>query len=140
MTTHDFELHPRLAADTAFIADWPLSCVLLMNDQRYPWLILVPRRADVSEIFDLDEMSRTILTGEISRAAERLKAWAKGRNSCDKINIGMIGNVVPQLHIHVVARTKADATWPGTVWGVGQPIPYEQAELLRLTAELREVL
>jgi diadenosine tetraphosphate (Ap4A) HIT family hydrolase len=135
-----FVLHPRLLADTAWIADWPLSRVLLMNDSRYPWMLLVPRRPDVSELFELDESARATLMGEIARAAERLKSWATARGSCDKINIGMIGNVVPQLHIHIVGRTKADSAWPGTVWGAGQAAPYGADELSRVVTELRELL
>jgi diadenosine tetraphosphate (Ap4A) HIT family hydrolase len=135
-----FALHPRLAADTAFIADWPLSRVLVMNDERFAWIILVPRRADVSEIFDLDEAARAVLTSGIARVSERLKIWAAARGSCDKINIGLIGNVVKQLHIHVVARTKDDAAWPGTVWGAGQAVPYGAGDLARVIAELRDTL
>jgi diadenosine tetraphosphate (Ap4A) HIT family hydrolase len=135
-----FVLHPRLAADTAVIADWPLSRVLVMNDKRFAWIVLVPRRADVSDIFDLDETARAVLTSEIARVAERLKIWAGSRGRCDKINIGMIGNVVKQLHVHVVARAKDDAAWPGTVWGVGQAIPYGAGDLSRVVTELREAL
>ena len=135
-----FVLHPRLMADTAVIADWSLSRVLVMNDKRFAWIVLVPRRSDVSEIFDLDEASRAVLTSEIARVAERIKAWARIRGACDKVNIGMIGNLVPQLHVHVVARAKGDAAWPGTVWGVGQAVPYGAAELSRVVTELRDTL
>jgi diadenosine tetraphosphate (Ap4A) HIT family hydrolase len=138
--TMAFMLHPRLAADTAVIADWPLSRVLVMNDKRFPWLVLVPRRLDVSEFFDLDDASRSILTNEITRVAKGTKAWAQTHGICDKINIGMIGNIVPQLHVHVVARHKEDAAWPGTVWGVGNAILYGAAELSRMVTELREIL
>jgi diadenosine tetraphosphate (Ap4A) HIT family hydrolase len=131
-----FELHPRLAADTAFIADWPLSRVLLMNDSRFPWLILVPRRAGIIEWFELDDSARPMLMGEVARASERLKAWA----GADKINIGIIGNVVAQLHIHVIARNKDDSAWPGTVWGAGQPIPYAAPVLQRVVGGLRQCL
>jgi diadenosine tetraphosphate (Ap4A) HIT family hydrolase len=127
-------------ADTAVIADWSLSRVLLMNDKRYPWIILVPRRPDLHEMFDLDEAARGILTGEITRVGERLKSWAKPRGQGDKINIGIIGNLVPQLHIHVVARSKTDAAWPGPVWGVGQAVHYGAAEQSRVIEELRAVL
>lgn len=135
-----FLVHPKLAADTVFLTDWGLSRALLMNDRRFPWLILVPRRLDVSEIFDLPEMDRAVMIGEIARAGEKLKAWARLRSSCNKINIGSLGNVVPQLHIHVVARSEDDAAWPGPVWGAGQPEPYGTDELTRITAELRDVL
>ena len=135
-----FVLHPRLMADTAAIADWPLSRVLLMNDKRFPWIVLVPRRPDIGEIFELDETARAVLTNEIVRVADRLKAWAKTRGPCDKLNVGMIGNLVPQLHVHVVARAKGDAAWPGTVCGAGEAVPYGAAELSRVVTELRDTL
>jgi diadenosine tetraphosphate (Ap4A) HIT family hydrolase len=135
-----FVLHPRLMADTAVIVDWSLSRVLLMNDKRFPWVVLVPRRPNIIELFDLDETSRVQLTTEIARAAERLKGWARTHGGADKINVGMIGNLVPQLHVHVVARKKGDAVWPGTVWGAGQPEHYGAAELLRVVGEIRDAL
>jgi len=135
-----FVLHPRLLADTAWIADWPLSRLLLMNDTRYPWVLLVPRRPDVSELFDLDEEVRATLMGEIARAAARLKSWPSAGGTGDKINIGMIGNMVPQLHIHIVARRRGDPAWPGTVWGAGQAVPYGADELARVVGTLREHL
>jgi diadenosine tetraphosphate (Ap4A) HIT family hydrolase len=136
----DFMLHPRLTADTAFIADWPLCRVLLMNDNRFLWIVLVPRRPNVREVFDLDEWTREVLMSEIARAAERLKMWAASRGRCDKINIGLIGNQVPQLHAHVVARAAGDAAWPGTVWGTGRAVPYGKEELLRVITELHRAL
>jgi diadenosine tetraphosphate (Ap4A) HIT family hydrolase len=135
-----FVLHPRLMADTAVIVDWSLSRVLLMNDKRFPWIVLVPRRPNAVEIFDLDATSRTVLTNEIARAAERLKDWAGRHGGADKINVGIIGNLVPQLHIHVVARKKGDAVWPGTVWGAGHPEHYGAAELMRIVGEMRDAL
>ena len=135
-----FALHPRLMADTTVVVDWTLSRVLLMNDKRFPWLILVPRRPELVEMFDLDEAARVQLTHEITRAGEKLKAWAKRKGGCDKINVGMIGNQVAQLHIHVVARAKGDAAWPGTVWSAGASVPYGAAEMARIVAELRDAL
>ena len=135
-----FVLHPRLMADTAVIVDWSLSRVLLMNDKRFPWIVLVPRRPNVVELFDLDETSRIQLTTEIARAAERLKVWARTQGGADKINVGMIGNLVPQLHVHVVARKKGDAVWPSTVWGTGQAEHYGAAELMRVVGEIRDAL
>jgi diadenosine tetraphosphate (Ap4A) HIT family hydrolase len=111
----DFSIHPRLSADTAVVADWPLSRVLAMNDARYPWLILVPRRDAVGEIFDLNPSDRTVLIEEIARASEGLKKLTHAV----KINIGALGNIVPQLHVHVVARSPRDVAWPGPVWGHG---------------------
>jgi diadenosine tetraphosphate (Ap4A) HIT family hydrolase len=132
----DFVLHQRLEADTVFVADWSLSRVLLMNDMRYPWLILVPRRADATEIFDLNESDRAALMEEIRRAAEGLKKLTV----CAKINIGALGNLVPQLHIHVVARNPGDAAWPGPVWGAGKPEPYAPAALEELGRKLVNAL
>ena len=135
-----FTLHPRLMADTVVIADWALSRVLLMNDARFPWIILVPRKEGLTEIFDLDEASQGMLTKETARTGARLKAWARKFGGGDKINIGMIGNLVPQLHVHVVSRAKSDPAWPGPVWGVGTAVPYEAGDLARTVADLRAVL
>lgn len=133
-----FILHPRLAADTVAVAALPLCEVRLMNDSRFPWLILVPRRADVREVHALDGADQAALIAESSRAAlllERLFAP-------DKINLGALGNLVPQLHWHVVARFRADAAWPGPIWGSGTPQPYTEAELAaaveRLSAAIRQ--
>jgi diadenosine tetraphosphate (Ap4A) HIT family hydrolase len=119
----EFKLHERLAADTAFVGDWPLSRVLLMNDARYPWLILVPRRAGVTEIFQLDASARATLVEETARAAEQLKAFP----GITKINVGALGNLVPQLHVHVVGRKPGDPAWPGPVWGHSAAVSYETA-------------
>ncbi len=135
-----FTLHPQLMADTAAISDWPLSGVLLMKDKRYPWIVLVPRRAGISEFFELDEAAQSTLLAEMARAGERLKTWASTRGGCDKINIGLIGNIVPQLHVHIVARTKGDAAWPAPVWGRGEAVPYRTAELEETLASLRASL
>ncbi len=120
MPASDFALHPRLAADTTFVADWPLARVLLMDDARHPWLILVPRRAGATEIFDLDAADRAVLIEEISRAGEGLK----NLTGAAKINVGALGNLVAQLHVHIVARNIGDAAWPGPVWGQGTTEPY----------------
>lgn len=135
----DFGLHPRLAADTATICDWPLSRVLLMNDKRYPWLILVPRRDGIAEFIDLDTEGRNLLTDEISRASAIVQRWAMSRAGCDKLNVGMIGNIVRQLHVHVVARRTTDAAWPFPVWGRGDPVPYPPDEFERAAAELTQL-
>ncbi len=131
-----FSLHPRLAADTVFVADWALSRVLAMNDARYPWLVLVPRQDSAVELFDLGADRRAILVEEIARAASGLKAMAASA----KINIGALGNLVPQLHVHVVARSPGDAAWPGPVWGQGTAQPYEAEALSAFVARLRDGL
>ena len=128
-----FALHPRLAADTFLVGDLPLCRVLLMNDQRFPWLILVPRRADIREIIDLTAPERAILMEEIASAATALKAAA----ACHKLNVGALGNMVPQLHIHVVARSEGDAAWPGPVWGSGTAEAYAVPAAEQLLADLR---
>ena len=115
-----FELHPRLAADTSFIADWPLCRVLLMEDARYFWLVLVPRRDGVTEITDLSAEDRALLMEETARAGAIIKGDAK-------LNIGALGNLVPQLHLHVVARHPGDPAWPGPVWGHSPAVPYDDA-------------
>ena len=119
----EFELHPRLAADTVFVTDWALSRVLLMNDARFPWLILIPRRPNLVELHDLSAEDRTFLIEELALAGERLNALT----GAAKINIGALGNIVPQFHVHMVARKPGDAAWPGPVWGHGKPVPYEPA-------------
>lgn len=122
-----FELDPRLEADTIEIGDLGLSRVCLMNDARFVWLILVPRREGLAEIADLDRDERGALMEEIALASEALRALP----GVDKINVGALGNIVRQLHIHVVARTIGDAAWPGPVWGSGAAEPYQEQEALQ---------
>jgi diadenosine tetraphosphate (Ap4A) HIT family hydrolase len=118
-----FALHPRLAADTFVVRDSRLSRVLLMNDARYRWLVLVPRIADAVELFDLSKENRAILTEEIAKTARMLKELA----GAAKINIGALGNLVPQLHVHIVARNPDDPAWPDPVWGHSPAVPYDVA-------------
>jgi diadenosine tetraphosphate (Ap4A) HIT family hydrolase len=118
--SEDFILHERLAADCITVDDWPLCRVLLMNDASYPWLILVPRRPGLSELHDVAEGDKAPLIAEIDRAARGLKS----RFAADKINVGALGNLVPQLHIHVIARFRDDPAWPGPVWGARPAVPY----------------
>jgi diadenosine tetraphosphate (Ap4A) HIT family hydrolase len=118
---HPFTLHPQLERDTVPVGDLALSRVLLMNDANYPWLILVPRRADIIEIVDLAEDDRLQLMREIAQASAALKALTE----CEKLNVAAIGNVVPQLHVHVVARRHSDVAWPKPVWGAAPPLAYE---------------
>jgi diadenosine tetraphosphate (Ap4A) HIT family hydrolase len=133
---HRFELHPRLEADTLLVADWALSRLLLMNDARFPWLVLVPRRADAIELQDLAHGERMVLIEEIARASRGLKTVI----GAVKINIGALGNLVPQLHVHVVARTPTDPAWPGPVWGLGMPVPYASTASAALLEQLRHAL
>lgn len=115
MSEAGFALDPRLAADTRPVASLPLCEVLLMDDARFAWLVLVPRRPGAVEIADLDEADQATLWHEVNRAAAALRAVAP----CDKLNLGALGNIVRQLHVHVVARCEGDAAWPGPVWGHG---------------------
>lgn len=109
----EWELHPQLVRDTLFVGDLALSSVLASRDAGYPWLILVPRRAGVSEIIDLDAADRAVLMTEIAAVSGALKALT----GCDKLNVANIGNIVAQLHVHVVARWQGDAAWPKAMWG-----------------------
>lgn len=132
MMDDPFPLHPRLAADTHPIGDLPLCRVLLMNDARFPWLILVPRRDKLHEIADLSVADTTVLMDEVRLSCRALRDIL----SPDRINVAAIGNIVDQLHIHVVARTTTDPAWPGTVWGHGGAKPYDDPALLRRRNEL----
>ncbi|MCQ9616092.1 HIT family protein [Paenalcaligenes niemegkensis] len=120
-----FSLHPTLAADTIEIGELSLCKVLLINDQQYPWLILVPKRPDISEIFELNAEDQQQLWTETTAVAKALSVYSKA----DKMNIATLGNMVPQLHMHIIARHKSDAAWPAPVWGKVPAKPYsaEQA-------------
>lgn len=116
----DFELHSRLAADSVFVADGPLSQFRLMNDERYPWLLLVPRLAGATEWIDLDGEQQNQLRTELNRASKALKSEPE----VQKLNIGALGNIVPQLHFHVIGRHEGDPAWPAPVWGHGEAHRY----------------
>jgi diadenosine tetraphosphate (Ap4A) HIT family hydrolase len=131
-----FILHDRLKADTIEVARLDLSLLLLMNARQWPWLILVPRRPDIREIHELPALDRTILMDEISRCSRLLADLFKP----GKINIGALGNIVPQLHVHVIARTTIDPAWPKPVWGTVAPEPYAPAELTERLDSLRRGL
>lgn len=124
-----FTLDPRLQQDTICLGEFPLSLLLLMNDVSYPWLILVPKRAGIREIYQLAPADQQQLLRESSHLAETLAALFRP----DKLNIAALGNVVPQLHLHHVVRFGTDPAWPAPVWGKTPAVPYrpEQAEALR---------
>jgi diadenosine tetraphosphate (Ap4A) HIT family hydrolase len=128
-----WSLHPQLSQDTIDIGDLPLSKVLVIKDANYPWLMLVPRRPEKVEIIDLDEVEQAQLMTEVSRAAKALKEITK----CDKLNIAALGNVVPQLHVHVIARRTSDPAWPRPVWGVVPPLAHDAAEVQHFISALR---
>jgi diadenosine tetraphosphate (Ap4A) HIT family hydrolase len=128
-----WSLHATLEKDTVSIGDLPLSRVLVIKDANYPWLLLVPRRPDIIEIIDLDEVAQAQLIVEINRVARALQEVTKP----DKLNIAALGNVVPQLHVHVIARRTTDAAWPRPVWGVVPPLAHDPQELDAFIAALR---
>ncbi|MCE9664561.1 HIT family protein [Halomonas sp. M5N1S17] len=115
------ELDERLVQDSYPVTELSLCQVRLMDDARFPWLVLIPRRSGVSEIFDLSEEDQQRLWYEATQVGRMLKALAKG----DKLNIASLGNVVTQLHVHVVVRRRGDAAWPAPVWGHGEAEPYD---------------
>ena len=136
MSSIGFLLDPRLAADTLPVARLDLCELRLMNDERFAWLVLVPQRAGLVEIADLTPSERTLLWHEVERAGAALRAVAP----CDKLNLGALGNIVRQLHVHVVARHEGDAAWPGPVWGNGPAEPYPEAARQSLVGELQTAL
>ncbi len=135
-TISTFALHPQLAADCLLVGDLPLCRVLMMNESRYPWFILVPRRAGISEIHQLDATERAQLWAESDRFSHLLVELF----SPDKLNIAALGNVVPQLHIHHIARFKSDAAWPAPVWGKFPAEKYSPAAANECLGILRQGL
>ena len=121
MAGYDFELDSRLDADSLFIADWPLCRVLRMNDKAYPWLILVPRRVGAREIIDLSSIDQISLLDEIGRTSRAIRRALKP----EKLNVAALGNVVPQLHVHVIGRFADDPAWPRPIWGAQAPQPFD---------------
>src|ERR1700746_2089820 len=120
-----WSLPPQLKQDTIDIGDLPLCRVLVIKDANYPWLLLVPRREDAVEIIDLSEIEQAQLMTETSRVARALKEVTK----CDKLNIAALGNAVPQLHVHIIARRTGDIAWPRPVWGVAPPLAHDAEEV-----------
>ncbi len=131
-----WHLHPQLADDTVPVIELALSEVRLMDDANHPWLVLVPRIADVTELIDLDAAQRMQLTAEIDATSRALKTLFKP----DKLNIAALGNMVPQLHVHVIARFHNDIAWPRPVWGVANARPYAPEELIERVQGLRDAL
>ena len=132
----EFTLHKQLEADTVFITDLPLSRALLINDSQYPWIVLVPRRVGATEIYKLSADDQTQLLNEsaqVCRAMEVLFAP-------DKMNVAAIGNMVPQLHLHHVARFTTDIAWPAPVWGFVQAVTYDATTVQNTVDRLREEL
>jgi diadenosine tetraphosphate (Ap4A) HIT family hydrolase len=133
-----FVLDPQLAADTIAVASLTVCDVMIMNDARYPWAILVPRIENARELHDLSAESAATVWNEVRAVAQRLSTW----EGVEKINIGALGNVVSQLHVHIVGRAPNDPAWPGPVWGHNSPrVPYQGCDYERLVEFLsREAL
>lgn len=129
-----FALHPRLAADCFVVGDLGLCRVLLNNDARFPWCILVPRLPDLRDFHDVARIHRAALFDEIDRVSVVLQRIGQA----DKMNVAALGNMVPQLHVHVIARRTNDAAWPAPVWSAGPGVPYPDAQplLKNLAAQL----
>lgn len=131
-----FALDPRLQQDTLPIGDFPLCRLLLSNDSNYPWFILVPRRENISELFQLDDDDQLQLWKETTALAETLK----DSFDADKLNVATLGNVVSQLHMHVIVRKREDAAWPAPVWGKHPARPYNAEQVTAIGERLRAVL
>jgi diadenosine tetraphosphate (Ap4A) HIT family hydrolase len=131
-----FALDSRLQQDTLPLGDFPLCRLLLMNDAHYPWFVLVPRREEVSELFQLDAQDQQALWQEATLLAETLKDTF----AADKMNVATLGNLVSQLHMHVIVRRRDDAAWPAPVWGKLPAQPYAEEQVAAIKAKLRLVL
>ena len=132
----EFKLDRRLESDSDRVIQTGLCDLRLSKDARWPWLILVPRRTDITEVFELTPLDQVLLTFETEMVASALKKIT----GATKINIGALGNIVRQLHVHVIARFEGDANWPGPVWGFGRAEPYEDGKRDEFIAKLREAL
>lgn len=130
-----FRLHPQLEKDTFRIGEFNLSEILLMNDARYPWIILVPHLPNLTDITDLNKSERSIFTEEINFAADAVKRHFQP----ERVNIAMLGNIVPQLHCHIIARFKNDFAWAKPVWGIGEAIAYSENEKETMFETLRKI-
>ena len=132
----DWVLDQKLADDSVFVVDWPLSQLRLINDSRFPWLVLVPRVSNIEEIFQLSDEDQQQLLQESSQLATVLSASFRA----DKLNVAALGNVVRQLHVHHIVRYVDDCCYPSPVWGIGEAVPYQELELRQRLDELRSAL
>ena len=132
----EFELDARLARDTELVASLGLCQLRMMKDSRWPWFMLVPQRNGVSEVFELTPLDQAILTFETNTVAAALKK----ATGAEKTNVAAIGNIVRQLHVHIVARSEGDPNWPGPIWGFGQAEAYDDAARQILSDRLTENL
>jgi diadenosine tetraphosphate (Ap4A) HIT family hydrolase len=132
----NFQLHNRLQQDCIVVGRFELCRLLMMNDSQYPWFILVPQKAGITELYQLTLSERLLLIEESSFLAENLAELYKA----DKMNIAAIGNLVPQLHIHHVVRYQADKAWPAPVWGKFDAIPYTEQQIIENIKLVKERL
>ena len=133
---NEFELNSRLLEESTFVTKLTLSQVRLNHDSRFPWLILVPEIAGLKELHEIPEEHQTIVHKEMNFCSTVLQKFT----SADKMNVAALGNLVPQLHIHVIARKHSDSGWPQPVWSAGDAKPYEKESLVKLADELKERL
>ncbi len=131
-----FALHPQLAADSAPVLCLELCEVRMILDANYPWFVLVPQREAIREIHNLTKADQDLLTAEIAFVSEKLQQHYQA----DKMNVAALGNMVPQLHVHVAARFETDAAWPGAIWGAAEPRPYADTERERVVREIADLL
>lgn len=127
-------IHPTLLADTLTVCETPQAYVRLMNDSRWPWIILIPKMASIEELHDLPHQDRDLFLADVNQVSRVIKTITH----CKSVNIAMLGNVVTQLHCHVVARNEEDPNWPKPIWGYEQAIPYNGNEPTQLIEALRK--
>lgn len=132
----DFELHPQLEADTVEVGDMELCRVLLMNDSRYPWLILVPKRPKIVEVYELDTEDQVELAYEVTRVGKVMMELLDGH----KLNVAALGNMVPQFHVHIIVRQEDDPAWPAPVWGHSPAVPHTSTQLENRLTLIRKAL
>jgi diadenosine tetraphosphate (Ap4A) HIT family hydrolase len=135
-SSDSFTLHPQLAAETVVVGDLQVSRVLLMDNARFPWILLVPRRPEIREIIDLAERDQIATMREIAAASRAMQSLFRP----DKLNVAAIGNMVPQLHVHIVARFTGDEAWPKPTFGFAPPVPYDAGALADTRRRLSRAL
>ena len=137
----DLEIDARLTLTSEPLAETELCWVRLQNDARWPWIVLIPRRPGLVELEELAPEDRALLFREITAAGAAVRAVGAALGAAvEKLNVGALGNVVPQLHVHVIGRRRGDAAWPGPVWGFGEPEPYGAEDLERARAAAAPLL
>ena len=132
----EFKLHPRLIKDTYNVANLNLCKLLLMNDSNYPWFILVPRVDGISELFELTKLDRQSVNNEVDELSRRLLLHFNAK----KMNVAAIGNIVPQLHVHVIVRKETDSAWPNPVWNNVDTVPYNNKDSIKLIKNIKLII